>query len=126
MLEVSNLMVFFENALALNGLSLEVREGEIVGLIGSNSAGKTTLMNTVSGLIMDMRIKEKRKGGQRISIYGSIRYDGADITETPPSERVTGIAKLLQEPPPCRDAQFLWWAWEASGHRLLVGPMPST
>ena len=64
MLEVNNLMVFFENALALNGLSLEVREGEIVGLIGSNSAGKTTLMNTVSGLIIDMRIKEKRKGGR--------------------------------------------------------------
>ena len=84
MLEIDNLMVFFENALALNGLSLEVHEGEIIGLIGSNSAGKTTFMNTVSGLIIDMRIKEKRKGGERISVYGSVTYEGEDITETPP------------------------------------------
>ena len=40
MLEVKNLMVFFENALAINDLSLNVREGELVGVIGSNSAGK--------------------------------------------------------------------------------------
>jgi len=97
MLEVNNLMVFFENALALNGLSLEVREGEIVGLIGSNSAGKTTFMNTVSGLIIDMRIKEKRKGGQRITLYGSVMYNGEEITETPPSDRVKRGIVLSRE-----------------------------
>ena len=58
MLAVKNLMVFFENALALNDLSLEVQTGEIVGVLGSNSAGKTTLMNTVSGLIIDMSMEE--------------------------------------------------------------------
>jgi len=41
-LDIKNLMVFFENALALNDLSIMVNEGEIVGVIGSNSAGKTT------------------------------------------------------------------------------------
>jgi branched-chain amino acid transport system ATP-binding protein len=97
MLEIENLMVFFENALALNGLSLGVRTGEIVGVIGSNSAGKTTLMNTISGLIIDMRIKEKRKGGERISIYGGITYEGEDITETPPSERVKKGIVLSRE-----------------------------
>ena len=97
MLEVNNLMVFFENALALNGLSLEVREGEIVGLIGSNSAGKTTLMNTVSGLIIDMRIKEMRKGGQRITVYGNIIYNGEDITEMPPNQRVKKGIVLSRE-----------------------------
>ena len=97
MLEVKNLMVFFENALALNGLSLEVREGEIVGLIGSNSAGKTTLMNTVSGLIIDMKIKEMRKGGQRISIYGNITYNGEDITEMHPNQRVKKGVVLSRE-----------------------------
>ena len=88
MLEAENLMVFFENALALNGFSMQVKKGEIIGVIGSNSAGKTTLMNTLSGLIIDMRIKEKRKGGERISVYGRILYKGKDITEYPPNQRV--------------------------------------
>ena len=61
---------------------MEVREGQVVGVIGSNSAGKTTLMNTLSGLIIDMRIKEKRRGGERITVYGKILYRGEDITET--------------------------------------------
>ena len=84
LLEVRDLMVFFENALAVNGLSMEVNAGEIVGVIGSNSAGKTTLMNTLSGLIIDMRTKEKRRGGERITLYGRILFQGEDITETPP------------------------------------------
>jgi branched-chain amino acid transport system ATP-binding protein len=87
-LEVDNLMVFFENALALNGLSMHVSKGEIVGVIGSNSAGKTTLMNALSGLIIDMRIKEKRKGGQRISTYGKVLFNGEEITQYTPRERV--------------------------------------
>lgn len=97
MLHVNELMVFFENALALNSLSLDVREGEIVGLIGSNSAGKTTFMNTVSGLIIDMRIKERRRGGERISVYGRIVYKGEDITELPPNERVKRGIVLSRE-----------------------------
>ena len=97
MLEVRNLMVFFENALAINDLTLEVGEGEFVGVIGSNSAGKTTLMNALSGLIIDMRIKEKRRGGERITIYGNIFYKGEDITETKPSERVKKGIVLSRE-----------------------------
>jgi branched-chain amino acid transport system ATP-binding protein len=88
MLEVSNLMVFYENALALNDFSMRVEPGSIVAVIGSNSAGKTTLMNTISGLIIDTQIKEKRKGGERITIYGTVKFDGEDITDLYPSERV--------------------------------------
>ncbi|RJR23204.1 MAG: ATP-binding cassette domain-containing protein [Desulfobacteraceae bacterium] len=88
MLSVNNLMVFFENALALNDFSMAISEGQIVGVIGPNSAGKTTLMNTLSGLIVDMRTKEKRRGGERITIYGSVTYKGTIITEVPPAERV--------------------------------------
>ena len=97
MLDVQNLMVFFENAIALNDFQMEVREGQVVGVIGSNSAGKTTLMNTLSGLIIDMRIKEKRRGGERITVYGKILFRGEDITNTRPSERVKKGIVLCRE-----------------------------
>ena len=97
MLDINNLMVFFENALALNDLSMTVNEGEIVGVIGSNSAGKTTLMNTVSGLIIDMKIKEQRKGGERITVYGQIIFQGKDITDVKPNHRVEKGIVLSRE-----------------------------
>ncbi|MEJ2221997.1 MAG: ATP-binding cassette domain-containing protein [Desulfobacterales bacterium] len=97
MLEVQNLMVFFENALAINDLNIEVNEGEIVGVIGSNSAGKTTLMNSLSGLIIDMRIKEKRRGGERITVYGNILFNGENIIETSPDDRVKMGIVLCRE-----------------------------
>ncbi|MBM3300519.1 MAG: ATP-binding cassette domain-containing protein [Deltaproteobacteria bacterium] len=97
MLEVSNLLVFYENALALNDFSMLVGKGTIVAVIGSNSAGKTTLMNTVSGLMIDTKIKEQRKGGQRITIYGTVRFDREDITDMYPSERVRRGMVLCRE-----------------------------
>jgi branched-chain amino acid transport system ATP-binding protein len=97
MLEARNLMVFFENALALNDLNLEVRQGEIVAVLGSNSAGKTTLMNTVSGLIVDMKKKESRRGGVRITVMGELRYEDEDILHLKPSARVKKGIVLSQE-----------------------------
>ena len=97
MLEVSSLMVFFENALALKDFSMTVKKGEIVGVIGSNSAGKTTLMNTISGLIIDMKTKEQRKGGERITIYGKIIFRGKDITDLQPYDRVKNGIVLSRE-----------------------------
>ena len=97
MLKVENLMVFFENALALNDFSMSVDEGQLVGVIGSNSAGKTTLMNTLSGLILDMQLKERRRGGERITIYGKIIYRGEEISNFHPSERVKKGIVLCRE-----------------------------
>lgn len=97
MLEVANLMVFYENALALNDFSMRVDEGSIIAVIGSNSAGKTTLMNTVSGLIIDTKIKEQRKGGERITLYGTVRFRDEDVTELPPSDRVKKGIVLCRE-----------------------------
>jgi branched-chain amino acid transport system ATP-binding protein len=88
MLKVDKLMVFYENALAINELSIQVNEGEIVGIIGSNSAGKTTLMNTVSGLLLDTKLKEQRRGGERITIFGKVYLFDKDITDVWADERV--------------------------------------
>jgi len=104
-LEVKDLMVFYENALALNNLSLEIRKGEIVGVLGSNSAGKTTLMNTTSGLLSDMKIKEERRGGERITILGELRFDGEDVLYTDPPYRVKkGIVLSRERHPIFRDS----------------------
>jgi branched-chain amino acid transport system ATP-binding protein len=97
MLEIKNLMVFFENSLAINDLSLEVHKGEIVGVLGSNSAGKTTLMNTISGLIIDIKKKEDRRGGERIIVLGEVRFEGEDITNMEPDERVKKGIVLSRE-----------------------------
>ena len=69
LLEVKNLEVYYGVICALKGISFEVNEGEIVSLIGANGAGKTTMMQSVVGII------PKRNG--------SIIFDGHDITKTP-------------------------------------------
>jgi branched-chain amino acid transport system ATP-binding protein len=97
MLEVKNLMVFFENSLAINDLSLEVQKEEIVGVLGSNSAGKTTLMNMISGLMIDIKRKEDRRGGERITVLGEVRFEGEDITNTEPGKRVKKGIVLSRE-----------------------------
>ena len=50
MLKVNKINVFYDNIHAIQDLSLEVYEGEIVSLIGANGAGKTTTLNAISGL----------------------------------------------------------------------------
>ena len=51
LLEVENINVYYGAIHAIKGISFEVREGEIVTLIGANGAGKSTTLNTVSGLL---------------------------------------------------------------------------
>ena len=69
MLEVKNLEVYYGVICALKGISFEVNEGEIVSLIGANGAGKTTMMQSVVGLI-------PKKSG-------IVTFNGKDITKTP-------------------------------------------
>jgi len=105
MLKVNNLTVFYENAVAINKISIEVHQDEIIGVIGPNSAGKTTLMNTISGLILDTKLKEERKGGVRISMFGKIYYEGEDITNLWPDKRVRkGIALCRERHPVFRES----------------------
>ncbi len=108
LLEVANLMVFYENALALNDFSMTVDKGEFIAVLGSNSAGKTTLMNTIAGLLEDKRIKENRRGGVRITIHGEIRLDGENIVKLRPRERVRkGIVLSRERHPIFRESDVL-------------------
>jgi len=86
-LEVKDLMVFYENALAINNIKLSCSKGRITGVFGANSAGKSTLMYTISGIILDIKKKEQMRGGERITVLGSILYDGTDIINMEASER---------------------------------------
>ncbi len=80
LLEVEDIHTFYGNIEALKGVSLEVDEGECVTLIGSNGAGKSTTLRSISGLNPPRQ--------------GSIRFDGREIGETPAQDIVRlGIAQ---------------------------------
>lgn len=87
MLEVQNLMVFYENSIAINNINLKCQKGEITGVFGANSAGKSTLMYTISGIILEIKKKEEMKGGERITVLGRVIFNDLDITYMKPSER---------------------------------------
>jgi branched-chain amino acid transport system ATP-binding protein len=87
MLEATDLMVFYENMLALNNVSIHCGERQIVGVFGANSAGKSTLMYTLSGIMQDIQKKESMAGGERITILGRINFQGEDVTKLKPSQR---------------------------------------
>ena len=87
MLEIKNLIVFYENALAINNISIKCQGEKVTGIFGANSAGKSTLMYTISGIILDVKKKEEMKGGERITVLGNITFEGTDITLMKPSER---------------------------------------
>lgn len=87
MLEVRDLMLFYENAIAVNNVNIVVRQGQIVGVFGSNSAGKSSLMYCISGIILDVKKKEEMRGGERITVVGEIKFQGEEILTLKPSLR---------------------------------------
>ncbi|MBQ7923445.1 MAG: ABC transporter ATP-binding protein [Clostridia bacterium] len=80
-LHVENINVYYGAIHAIQGVSFDVNEGEIVTLIGANGAGKSTVLKTVSGLLRPK--------------IGSITFAGEDITQTPPHKIVEkGLAHV--------------------------------
>ena len=82
LLEVRDLVVHYGKIEALHGVSLQVRAGELVTLLGANGAGKTTMMRAISGL--------------RPATSGSVWFDGVEVTRIKPHNRV--IDGLIQAP----------------------------
>ena len=74
LLEVTDLHTYYGNIEALKGISVTVEEGEVVTLIGSNGAGKSTTLRSISGLTPPRQ--------------GTIKFDGQEIGEVPPQEIV--------------------------------------
>jgi len=89
MLTIANLEVVYNDVvLVLRGLSLEVRDGQIVALLGSNGAGKTTTLRAVTGLL-DIHEGDVTKG--------SVELDGRRIDGKNPADIVrAGIAQVLE------------------------------
>ncbi len=83
LLELKNASKYFGGVRAVDGLSLDVRAGEIVGLIGPNGSGKSTTVNLVTGLFP--------------VTSGDILFEGSDIARLPTHQRLTrGIARTFQ------------------------------
>jgi len=82
LLSVSGVRAGYGNIEALHGIDLEVRQGEIVSLIGANGAGKTSTLMTICGCVKTRA--------------GSIHFDGRDITDMP-SDRIVRLG-LAQSP----------------------------
>jgi branched-chain amino acid transport system ATP-binding protein len=82
LLEVEDIHTFYGSIEALKGISLEVHEGEVVTLIGSNGAGKSTTLRSISGLSPPRT--------------GSIRYRGQEIA-TMPAQEIVGLG-ISQSP----------------------------
>lgn len=81
MLKIDNAFVNYGNFEALHGISLEIKQGEIVALLGGNGAGKTTTINTVSGTTT--------------LVSGDISFHGKSIKNVPAHERVAmGIVQV--------------------------------
>jgi len=88
MLSLNGVVTYYGNIQALRGISLEVKEGEMVALIGSNGAGKTTALRTISGLLP--------------THSGEIRFRGEPIHSIPPFEIIKrGIAH-------CPEGRRVW------------------
>lgn len=84
MLQIRDLHAWYGNSHVLQGVNLEVRQGELVCLVGRNGAGKTTTVKSVAGLISRVR--------------GSVKFEDRDILDLPAHARFSmGLAYVPEE-----------------------------
>jgi len=83
-LEVKNIEVFYENVKAIKSVSMSLKQGEVVALLGANGAGKSTTLRAISGLVKNHS--------------GEIWFEGQRIDKIPPYKRVSlGITMVPEE-----------------------------
>jgi branched-chain amino acid transport system ATP-binding protein len=83
LLALRDVRVGFDGVVALDGVSLDVAVGEVLGIIGPNGAGKTTLLNAICGLLP--------------TAAGTVEFDGGSLDRLPTARRARlGIARTLQ------------------------------
>jgi branched-chain amino acid transport system ATP-binding protein len=81
MLTIKDLQVYYGVIQAIKGISFEVKEGEVIALIGANGAGKTTILHTITGLVA--------------AKAGSVLFEGNDLTKIPAHKIVSlGMAHV--------------------------------
>jgi branched-chain amino acid transport system ATP-binding protein len=88
LLEVTDLMVCYDRAMIINGLSINVERGELVSLVGPNGAGKSTLLRAITGLVAWEREITRRSTGGDVIIEGTVTFDGERIDQIPAHEIV--------------------------------------
>jgi len=108
LLEVSDIRARYGAIEALKGVSLTVEEGEVVTLIGSNGAGKSTTLRSISGLTP--------------ASAGSVTFDGEDITRVPAHEIVVRGIALSPEGRHCFPRMTVRENLELGAHRRTKGP----
>jgi branched-chain amino acid transport system ATP-binding protein len=83
LLSVEGLCVAYDGSNALNGISLDIRKGELICVVGANGAGKTSLIRSIAGIVP--------------ASSGVVRMNGVDITRKPPWEICElGIAQVAE------------------------------
>ena len=91
MLRLENITKRFGGLIAVDDVSLEIKQGEFVGIVGPNGSGKTTLFNIISGVYYPEE--------------GRVLFEGRDITRFPPYKRAPlGIGRTFQIPRPFSSA----------------------